>query len=68
MRPYEELCRVSSVTDLKIIKAILAKHHIEYFIKGDPFDRILLHLKDAMHVMVKYDEISKAKRILTKAA
>lgn len=68
MRPYEEVCRVKSVTDLKIIKALLSRHHIEFFVKGEPFDLLLLHLKDAMQVMVKYDEVTKAKRILAEAA
>ena len=38
MRPYEELCSVNSVVDLRLIKALLNKHDIEYFVQGDKFD------------------------------
>ena len=62
MRPYEELCRITSLADLKLIKAILEKNDIEYFVKGDPSDFLLLHTNDPMSVMVKNDELVKAKR------
>ena len=66
MRPYKELCRVNRVSDLRLIKALLNKHHIEYFVQGDPFSLLLLHLKDAvMCIMVRHEELLKAKKILT---
>ena len=65
MRPYEELCSVNSVVDLRLIKALLNKHDIEYFVQGDKFDLLLLCVKDAIRIMVKHEEYLKAKKILT---
>jgi len=64
MRPYKELCSVTSLTDLKLIKTLLNKNRIEYFVQGDPLDRLLLHLKHAMHIMVKYSELQEAKKLI----
>lgn len=67
MRPYEELCRIDSLTDLKLIKAFLDSHNIEYFVQGDPVNLLLFHVKDYMRVMVKYDELPRAKEVLARA-
>ena len=64
MRPYEELCSIASLADLRLVKALLNKHNIEYFVEGDPFDLLLLHIKNSIRVMVKYNELGKAKRLL----
>ena len=66
MRPYEELCRVSNIIDLRLVKSLLKKHDIEFFVQGDPFNLMLLHIKDAMRVMVREDELFKAKDLMAR--
>ena len=66
MRPYEELCSINSLADLKLVKTLLNKNRIEYFVQGDPVNIFLLHMENAMRVMVKYNELAKAKRLLAR--
>lgn len=64
MRPYKELCRINSLRDLKLIKAVLNRHSIEYFVNGDPLDMLLLHIKEEMRVMVRHNQLPAAKRLI----
>jgi hypothetical protein len=60
---YAEVLITYSMSDVVMIKSILDAHGIKYFFKGERFTQVR-PLVDPARLMVKKDEVEKAKELL----